>query len=258
MKAHRASATDRSGRAGHGHRASTPPGVGSRPRRPTGCRRARGPRRRRRRPPRSSRTCCRRPCAPTPPQTVPVRILLVDSGSTEENHAAAVAMLPPGSDVVRMGRNGGFGPSANAGWRRFLAAHDGEWVGLSPHDALPAPDAVERILRAVAEPAPSRVRLRRLRRRLHAGGRPVLRQHPGAGRGRGGVGAGRLPARHAAARPARCARGRRALRRALLRLLRGGRPRPAGPRRRLGGGPGPRRPVSTTRTCRTHDRSSTT
>lgn len=84
-------------------------------------------------------------------QTVPVRVLLVDSGSTEENHREALALLPPGSDVVRMGRNGGFGPSANAGWRRFLAAHEGEWVGLCPHDALPAPDAVERILAAAAE-----------------------------------------------------------------------------------------------------------
>ncbi|HEU5085342.1 MAG TPA: glycosyltransferase family 2 protein [Acidimicrobiales bacterium] len=84
-------------------------------------------------------------------QTVPVRILLVDSGSSEENHRAALELLPPGSDVVRMGRNGGFGPSANAGWRRFLADHDGEWVGLSPHDALPAPDAVERILAAAGE-----------------------------------------------------------------------------------------------------------
>ena len=84
-------------------------------------------------------------------QTVPVRVLLVDSGSSEADHAEAAALLPPGSDVVRMGRNGGFGPSANAGWRRFLAEHEGEWVGLCPHDALPAPDAIERILAAVAE-----------------------------------------------------------------------------------------------------------
>ncbi len=83
-------------------------------------------------------------------QTVPVRLLLVDSGSTPEQHRAAVALLPAGSDVVQMGRNGGFGPSANAGWRRFLADHDGDWVGVCPHDALPAPDAVERILAAVA------------------------------------------------------------------------------------------------------------
>lgn len=84
-------------------------------------------------------------------QTVPVRIVLVDSGSSDAAHEEAVTLLPPGSEVVRMGRNGGFGPSANAGWRHFLAEHDGEWVALSPHDALPAPDALERILRAAAE-----------------------------------------------------------------------------------------------------------
>lgn len=84
-------------------------------------------------------------------QTVPVRIVLVDSGSDAEAHDAAVALLPPGSQVVRLGRNGGFGPSANAGWRHFLAVDAGEWVGLCPHDALPAPDAVERILREVAD-----------------------------------------------------------------------------------------------------------
>lgn len=79
-------------------------------------------------------------------QTVPVRIILVDSGSDEAQHAEAVGLLPPGTTVVRMGCNGGFGPSANVGWRHFLASGDGEWVGLCPHDAIPAPDAVERML----------------------------------------------------------------------------------------------------------------
>ncbi len=83
-------------------------------------------------------------------QTVPVRIILVDSGSTPESHATAAAALPRDSDVIHMGGNGGFGPSANAGWRHFLAHHDGEWIGLCPHDALPDPTAVERILDAVA------------------------------------------------------------------------------------------------------------
>ncbi len=82
-------------------------------------------------------------------QTVPVRIILVDSGSTAEAHATARSLLPRGSEIVCMGGNGGFGPSANAGWRRFLGQPDGEWVGLCPHDALPARDAIERILDAV-------------------------------------------------------------------------------------------------------------
>ncbi len=83
-------------------------------------------------------------------QTTPVRLILVDSGSTRSNHRRALELLPAGSDVVQMAGNGGFGPSANAGWRRFLAGDEGEWVGLCPHDALPAPDAVARILDAAA------------------------------------------------------------------------------------------------------------
>lgn len=84
-------------------------------------------------------------------QTVPLRLVLVDSGSTDDAHRAAMSMLPADTEIVRMDGNGGFGPSANAGWRRFLAHHPGEWVGLCPHDALPAPDAVERILDAVRD-----------------------------------------------------------------------------------------------------------
>ena len=83
-------------------------------------------------------------------QTIPLRVVLVDSGSTDENHARACALLPDGAEVVRMGRNGGFGPSANAGFRRFLADDWGRWVALAPHDALPAPDALERIIAAAS------------------------------------------------------------------------------------------------------------
>lgn len=89
-------------------------------------------------------------------QTVPVRLVLVDSGSEPDAHAAALSIVPEGTDVVRMGGNGGFGPSANAGWRHFLAHHpDGELVALCPHDALPAPDALERIVGAM-QAAPDR------------------------------------------------------------------------------------------------------
>ena len=83
-------------------------------------------------------------------QTVPTRIVLVDSGSDDDQHRRAVELLPPGSEIVRMGGNGGFGPSANAGWRQVLAGSDDEWIGLCPHDALPAPDAVERVLTAAS------------------------------------------------------------------------------------------------------------
>lgn len=74
---------------------------------------------------------------------VDVRITVVDNGST----------APPavdGVDVVPSGGNLGFGPGANVGLRRFLAdPDDGEWVAVAPHDALPAPDCLRRILDAL-------------------------------------------------------------------------------------------------------------
>jgi N-acetylglucosaminyl-diphospho-decaprenol L-rhamnosyltransferase len=83
-------------------------------------------------------------------QTVPVRLVLVDSGSTPEHAAAASALLREGDHFIGLPVNSGFGPSANAGWRWWLEHGEGDWVGLAPDDALPAPDAVERILAAVA------------------------------------------------------------------------------------------------------------
>lgn len=83
-------------------------------------------------------------------QTVPIRLIFVDSGSDEAQHDAALALLPADATVIRMGGNGGFGPSANAGWRAFLAEDDTDWVFVCPHDAIPAPDAIERILDAAS------------------------------------------------------------------------------------------------------------
>jgi N-acetylglucosaminyl-diphospho-decaprenol L-rhamnosyltransferase len=75
---------------------------------------------------------------------VDVRITVVDNGSD-------VVPSIEGVDVVPSGGNLGFGPGANVGLRRFLAdPDDGEWVAVAPHDALPAPDCLRRLLDAVA------------------------------------------------------------------------------------------------------------
>ena len=74
-------------------------------------------------------------------QTVPVRVLVVDNGS-----AAVPDGLGAGVEVVATGANLGFGPGANVGFRWFLEQPElGDLVALAPHDALPAPDALERI-----------------------------------------------------------------------------------------------------------------
>jgi GT2 family glycosyltransferase len=80
-------------------------------------------------------------------QDLPVTITVVDNGSV---------VLPPieAADVtvVRAGRNLGFGPAANVGYRAFLADKDaGEWVVLAPHDVLPEPTCLSHMLGVLAE-----------------------------------------------------------------------------------------------------------
>jgi cellulose synthase/poly-beta-1,6-N-acetylglucosamine synthase-like glycosyltransferase len=55
-------------------------------------------------------------------------------------------LLSPDVCVLASGTNAGFGPGANAGLRRWLAAGDGEWVAVAPHDARPEPGCLERLL----------------------------------------------------------------------------------------------------------------
>jgi hypothetical protein len=74
-------------------------------------------------------------------QTVPVRVLVVDNGSTSVPNG-----LPGDVEVIATGANLGFGPGANVGFRWVLERPElGELVALAPHDALPEPDALERI-----------------------------------------------------------------------------------------------------------------
>ncbi len=77
-------------------------------------------------------------------QDVPggVRVVVVDNGSRPDALALVRAGLPPSVELVELDRNRGFGPGANAGFRHVLAnphPADGDWVGLAPHDAEPAP-----------------------------------------------------------------------------------------------------------------------
>ncbi|MBA2283826.1 MAG: glycosyltransferase [Acidimicrobiia bacterium] len=76
---------------------------------------------------------------------VDVAITVVDNDSMPEAVAAARAV--EGIDWVPSGGNLGFGPGANVGLHRFLDdADDGEYVVVAPHDALPAPDCLGRVL----------------------------------------------------------------------------------------------------------------
>ena len=81
---------------------------------------------------------------------VELRLIVVDNGSDPAAVSEVAAGLPA-AEVVRVGRNAGFGAAANVGLRRWLERGAGEWVAVAPHDALPEPDCLRRLLDAVAE-----------------------------------------------------------------------------------------------------------
>jgi N-acetylglucosaminyl-diphospho-decaprenol L-rhamnosyltransferase len=89
-------------------------------------------------------------------QDLPVSAIVVDNGSTPahlDRLRAVVGAAGAAVELVELGRNTGFGPAANAGFRRWLEASNEEWVALAPHDALPA-DGTLRALIDAAEGQP--------------------------------------------------------------------------------------------------------
>jgi N-acetylglucosaminyl-diphospho-decaprenol L-rhamnosyltransferase len=78
-----------------------------------------------------------------------ITVTVVDSGSTPTN-LARLRGLDPDVEIIEADGNVGFGPGANLGWRAWLESGQGEWVAVAPHDALPRPGCVERLLAEVA------------------------------------------------------------------------------------------------------------
>ena len=75
-------------------------------------------------------------------QTFPVDIVIVDNGS----NPVALGELDSLATILPQGRNRGFGPAGNAGLRHFLESSECEFLVVAPHDALPAPDCIERMV----------------------------------------------------------------------------------------------------------------
>ena len=76
--------------------------------------------------------------------------LIVDNGSSSAARAQLRDALP-NTEFVWLDHNAGFGPGANAGFRHWLEHGSGDWVGLAPHDVIPDPDCVTRLLDAVRD-----------------------------------------------------------------------------------------------------------
>lgn len=95
---------------------------------------------------------CRDTVAAFRAQPVPVDLLIVDNGSSRASLDRLHELLRDDPvEVVPLGRNAGFGPAANVGMRRWLEWEAGEWVAVAPHDALPAPDCLARLLQELDE-----------------------------------------------------------------------------------------------------------
>jgi GT2 family glycosyltransferase len=78
---------------------------------------------------------------------VEVDLLIVDNGSSTESLERLSSLLADDPvEVVALGRNAGFGPAANVGFRRWLEWETGDWLAIAPHDALPEPDCLSRLL----------------------------------------------------------------------------------------------------------------
>jgi GT2 family glycosyltransferase len=85
-------------------------------------------------------------------QGLPVHVTIVDNGSGSAALSAlrTLARRLSTVEVLPLGRNAGFGPAANVGLQRWLEQGHGEWVAVAPHDAIPEPGCLARILAAVA------------------------------------------------------------------------------------------------------------
>lgn len=83
-------------------------------------------------------------------QGVALRVVVVDNGSAPDALAHVRAGLPPGVTLLEQGANSGFGPGANAGLRWCLARDPAPWLAVCPHDAVPLPGCLERLVAAVA------------------------------------------------------------------------------------------------------------
>ena len=102
---------------------------------------------------------CRRTVRAFRDQHCATRFIVVDNGSDEQNRAAlrAWALQQPDVELLSLGVNCGFGPGANVGLQRWLDSPGlpgdagTDWAFVAPHDALPAPDCLERLLAAAAK-----------------------------------------------------------------------------------------------------------
>ena len=144
------------------------------------------------------------------PGLADVRIIVVDNGSDRSARRRlidTIAASPHDVELISLGANRGFGPAANVGLRQFLSrspTEAGDWVAVAPHDALPQPGALARLIEAAESGPASGLACADVGDGARPARRPVLRRHDPAG------GAGRRAWSRPTTRTARCCVARRA------------------------------------------------
>jgi N-acetylglucosaminyl-diphospho-decaprenol L-rhamnosyltransferase len=82
-------------------------------------------------------------------QSVAPRVVVVDNGSAPAALRQVQERLPTDVVLIEAGGNTGFGPGANIGFRWFLAHDPAPWLAVCPHDALPLPGCLERLVQVM-------------------------------------------------------------------------------------------------------------
>ncbi len=82
---------------------------------------------------------------------VDVVVTVVDNGSRPAELDRLLAGLDDEVTLIRQDHNSGFGPGSNAGLRHWLRHDTCEWAAVAPHDAVPNPDTLSRIVHGLVD-----------------------------------------------------------------------------------------------------------
>ncbi len=88
---------------------------------------------------------CLRTLAAFRAQDIPVRLTVVDNGSSPD----AIRLIEseaPDASVIRLKANIGFGPAANVGLKHIMSSQAGDLMVVAPHDALPQAGCLRRLV----------------------------------------------------------------------------------------------------------------
>lgn len=82
-------------------------------------------------------------------QGIPLKISVVDNGSSPENYNQCLKLLKGRCEVLRLEENRGFGGGLNYYLEKWLSQGEGDFIITSTHDALPEKGCLLKLLQAI-------------------------------------------------------------------------------------------------------------